>query len=224
MLDGRVALVTGASRGLGLAIADRLEESGAGVIRWSLRGGRGASAVDVRDRGAVHRALIDIERIDILVNAAGINVRRDFEETTDADWDVVMNTNLRGPFVVTQEAWPALIRARGCVVNIASVAGLWHGPWTVHYAVSKAGLISLTKCLARVGAPHGVRVNAVAPGLCATDQTADEALSDRGRDLVSRTLLGRLIEPREVADAALYLASASAMTGQVLGIHGGAVL
>ncbi len=188
-------------------------------------------ALDVRDRPAVRSALARVADrlggIDILVNNAGINRRADFAETTDADWDAIMAVNLKGPFICTQEVFPHMIaRGGGRIINISSVAGQYHGPRTVHYAVSKAGLNSLTKVTARYGAEHGILVNAVAPGIMWTDQTADELASPAGERIVAMTLLKRPGKLRDVAASCVFLASDEQdyITGQVISVAGGAYL
>lgn len=222
-LQGKVAVVTGGTRGLGLAIALALEAEGCTVEAV------GSYRCDVRRSCDVSMFFGEIDRryngLDILVNCAGINRVCTFEETTLEDWDDIMAVNLRGAFMVTKEAWPALKRSRGRVINIASVAGEYHGPKTVHYAVSKAGLISLTKCLARYGAPHGILVNAVAPGIIETDLTRDELASPGGQAVVDMTLLKRPGKPEDVASTVLFLATGpDYITGQCISVSGGAVL
>ena len=138
-----------------------------------------------------------------------------------------MAVNLRGPFICTQEVFPHMIaRGGGRIINISSVAGQYHGPRTVHYAVSKAGLNSLTKVTARYGAEHGILVNAVAPGIMWTDQTADELASPVGERIVAMTLLKRPGKLRDVAASCVFLASDEQdyITGQVISVAGGAHL
>ena len=187
--------------------------------------------MDVRDRPQVRAALqqaVDaFGGLDLLVNNAGINNRCTFEELTDDDWDRVMAVNLKGPFICSQEAFPHLIaRGGGRIVNISSVAGEYHGPKTVHYGVSKAGLNSLTKVVARYGAPHNILVNAVSPGIMRTDQTADELDSPAGARIVEMTLLKRAGTLPDVAATCVFLASdeQSYITGQVISVSGGAIL
>ncbi len=247
-LRGKTALITGSSRGIGRGIALRFAQEGCDIaIHYRER--RDAAETldqeirklhpvrtliqqaDVSKRDDVHRMMASIHdffgKIDILVNNAGINKVCLFEEITDGDWDSILAVNLKGPFLCTQEVFPFMkARNQGRIINIASVAGQYHGPKTVHYAVSKAGLISLTKATARYGAPHNILVNAVAPGIIATDLTADELASPSGRAVVDMTLLKRPGRIQDVASACVWLASDehSYTTGQVISVSGGAYL
>ncbi len=187
--------------------------------------------LDVRDRTMCRDAMAAVAgrygAIDILVNNAGINRRATFAETTDQDWDDIMEVNLKGPFICCQEVFPHMVaRGGGRIINISSVAGEYHGPKTVHYAVSKAGLNSLTKVVARYGAEHNILVNAVAPGIMLTDQTADELNSPAGQGIVAMTLLKRAGELTDVASTCVFLASdeQNYITAQVISVSGGAVL
>ncbi len=245
-LQDKVALITGAGRGIGRAIALRFAAEGCDVVvnfrqdaaaaaeTVSLieKTGRRALAVqaDVTQRTqvrAMFKAAVDhFVKIDILVNNAGVNNVCTFEEVTDEDWDRIMAVNLKGPFICCQEAWPHLKTGGGRIINIASVAGQYHGPKTVHYAVSKAGLISLTAAVARYGAEWGILVNAIAPGIIATDLTREELRGPGGLMVVGMTLLKRPGELQDVTSAAVFLAAddENYMTGQVLSVAGGAVL
>ena len=246
-LKDKVAVVTGSSRGIGRAIALEFAKQGArlvvtynreaaqadAVVQQILSGGGEAFAaqLEVRDRQTVREVFKAahgrFSRIDVLVNNAGINMRGFFDEITDEDWDLILDVNLKGPFICCQEVFPYMIKQKGGrIINIASVAGQYHGPKTVHYAVSKAGLISLTKVIARYGAPHNILVNAVAPGIILTDQTRDELAGPAGEVIVGMTLLKKPGELRDVASTCVLLASdeQNYVTGQVISVSGGAYL
>ncbi len=245
-LEGKVAVITGGGRGIGRAIALRYAAEGADVVvnyRQDEGAARDTAAAiealgrrallaraDVTQRAGIRemfaKAVAHFGRLDILVNNAGINRVCFFEEITDQDWDDILGTNLKGPFICCQEAFTHLKARGGRIINIASVAGQYHGPKTVHYAVSKAGLISLTAAVARYGAPHGILVNAVAPGIIETDLTRDELRGPGGQNVVALTLLKRPGQLDDVASACVFLASdeQNYMTGQVLSVAGGAVL
>lgn len=246
-LAGKTALITGASRGLGKAVALGFAQEGADILVNYVRDAAAAeaTAIAIRQLGrrahviqadASHRndirrmyaeALKAFGRIDILVNNAGINKRGWFQEITDEDWDMILDTNLKGPFICCQEIFPHMIEnGGGRIINMSSVASQYHGPKTVHYAVSKAGLNSLTRVLARYGAPHNILINAVAPGQILTDQTRDEFESGAVNPLLDMTLLKRGGTEDDVVQACVYLADPrqSYMTGQVLAVSGGAYL
>lgn len=242
----RVALVTGSSRGIGRAIALALAQAGmdvavtfrersaeAAAVAGEIRErGRRALAVqlDVSSRQSVRRAfarcLEELGGLDALVNSAGVLQQKPFLSLTDEDWDRTLAVNLTGTFLCCQEGLPILLdRGGGAIVNIASVGGQIGGSLAVHYAASKAGVISLTRSLARVGAPS-VRVNCVAPGLIDTEMTRAEIATEAGKAKVGTLLLQRPGEAREVARAALFLATdeSSYVTGQVLNVNGGQYL
>ena len=247
LLAAKTAIITGASRGLGKAVALGLAAEGADIVVNYLQDaaaaedtaetirslGRRAYVIqaDVAQRADIRRMLAEAIAafgcIDILVNNAGINKRGLFHEITDADWDLILDTNLKGPFICSQEIFPHMIeQGGGRIINMSSVASQYHGPKTVHYAVSKAGLNSLTKVLARYGAPHNILINAVAPGQILTDQTRDEFESGAVKPLLDMTLLKRGGTEEDVVRACLYLADPCQgyMTGQVLAVSGGAYL
>jgi 3-oxoacyl-[acyl-carrier protein] reductase len=246
-LAGQTALITGASRGLGKSVALGFAAEGADIVVNCLRDAVAAEATatairqlgrrahviqaDAAKRGDIQRMFAEairvFGRIDVLVNNAGINRRGWFSEITDEDWDMILATNLKGPFICCQEIFSHMIgRGGGRIINMSSVASQYHGPKTVHYAVSKAGLNSLTRVLARYGAPHNILVNAVAPGQILTDQTRDEFLSGDVKPLLEMTLLRRGGTEQDVVQACLYLADPrqSYVTGQVLAVSGGAYL
>jgi len=246
-LKNRIALITGSSRGLGKSIAIAFAKEGAHVIinyKSNANAAEntaneinkiGGSCIVIKANTSVREEVKEMYRtaiahygkIDILVNNAGINKRGWFSEITDDDWDSIMDTNLKGPFICCQEIFPHMIEnGGGRIINMSSVSGQYYGPKTVHYAVSKSGLNSLTKVLARYGAPHNILINAVAPGQILTDQTKDEFESGAVKPLLEMTLLKRGGEINDVTEAFLYLAdfSHSYMTGQVLALSGGAIL
>jgi 3-oxoacyl-[acyl-carrier protein] reductase len=241
-LDGKVAMVTGSTRGIGRAIADVLARAGAKVAvigRDATRAeqaageiGHGAKgfACDVTSQAAVEAAVAAIEKdlggIDILVNNAGVTKDNVFLRLSDADWDVVLEANLKGAFRTIRAASRGMMKKRwGRIINVSSVVGLIGNKGQANYAASKAGLLGLTKSIARELASRGITVNAVAPGFIETDMTA--ALTAEQRDALSKQIpLERLGSPEDIAKAVLFLASddASYITGQVLVVDGGMVM
>jgi 3-oxoacyl-[acyl-carrier protein] reductase len=235
-LTGKTALVTGASRGIGEAIARRLAETGAHVfvaarsidrvnaIAAEIGNATGVeldiSAEDVRERIG---ALLKERPIDILVNNAGITADDLFIRMKPEAWTSVLRTNLDSAFNITQEVVKKMIRARwGRVINISSVVGLMGNPGQVNYASSKAALIGFTKALALEIGSRNVTVNAIAPGYIQTAMT--DALDEAARNtLAERIALKRLGTPDDIAHAAVFLASeqASYITGTVLNVSGG---
>ncbi|MCA9512363.1 MAG: 3-oxoacyl-ACP reductase FabG, partial [Myxococcales bacterium] len=236
--------VTGASRGIGRATALALAAAGHDVALTYHRDADGARSValaleasgaralavalDLGDPRAVAGAFDAVERelgaVDVLVNNGAMIQEKPFEQLTLEDWDRMQAVNLRGPFLCAQRAFaPMCARGRGRIVNVASIGGQWGGTRQVHYATAKAGLLGLTRSLAKLGAPHGVTANAVSPGLVATGMIAAELDSDEGRAKAASIPAGRLGAPGEVAAAVVYLASDAAayVTGQTLNVNGG---
>jgi 3-oxoacyl-[acyl-carrier protein] reductase len=242
-LQGKCAVVTGASRGIGRAIALGLADAGAdvlityreqaaeagSVVKAIEAKGRRAKAVqmDVTDRPGVEAAVAAAQEfgaISILVNNAGINKPTDFDQISDADWDTILATNLKGPFMVAQAFLPLLKQAGGgAIVHIGSVSGQYGGPRTAHYAASKAGLISLAQVIARFGAAHDIRSNVVSAGMIASDMAAGGLAAASVQKAAENILLKRMGSPDEVADAVVFLASdaASYITAQTLNVNGG---
>lgn len=238
-LEERVCLVTGGSRGLGAAIVRAFVREGAIVVPTYVSGRAEAEklaaacgcatpvAMDVRFResvrGAMHEVADRFGRIDVLVNNAGVNVTGDFDQITDAQWDSVLDVDLKGVFVCCQEVLPFL-PSGGRIINIGSLSGEYGGPRTPSYAAAKAGVMALTHCLARFLGPRGVTVNCLSPGVIdseLTDRTMPAALRER---ILPTILLGRLGRPDEITGAAVFLASAesSYVTAQTISVNGGA--
>jgi 3-oxoacyl-[acyl-carrier protein] reductase len=243
-LSGRVAFVTGASRGIGKAIASRLASQGALVLAAArgdnarstaeeVQGAGGkaeAISLDVTDptagEAAISAAVERHGRIDILVNNAGITRDQLMLRLKRDDWDAVLATNLTSAYTLTQAVLKGMIRQRsGRIICISSVVGQSGNPGQANYAASKAGLIGFAKAVALEVASRNITVNVVAPGMITTDMTA--ALPDKTRDaLIARIPLGRLGGPDDVAGAVCFLASdeAAYITGQVLAVNGGMYL
>ena len=245
-LENQVAVVTGAGRGIGHAIALRLAQEGARVASVSrseenakktadeINATRSdcarAYAVDVADHAAVQKAaaqiLEDFGRVDVLVNNAGVTRDGLSMRMSMEDWDTVLDTNLKGAFSFSQAVMRSMIKQRsGRIINISSVSGLTGNAGQANYAASKAGLIGLTKTLARELASRGITVNAVAPGFIVTDMTS--ALSEEVKQIImSKIPLAKLGQPEDIAAAVAFLASPEAnyITGQVLTVDGGMVM
>jgi len=243
-LHGKVALVTGAYRGLGFAIAQGLAEAGATVVlngrkaellasaaKTLTDAGRRASTCvfDVTDGDAVRAGIAAVERehgaLDILVNNAGIQRRNPLVDFKRQDWDDVIATNLTAPYLVAQAALPGMIaRKSGKIVNIASLMSELARPTVVPYTAAKGGVRQLTRGMAVELAPHNIQVNAISPGYFATEM--NRALIDNAEFnawVCKRTPAGRWGEPPEIAGLAVFLCSAAAnyITGQLITIDGG---
>jgi 3-oxoacyl-[acyl-carrier protein] reductase len=233
MLEGRVALVTGASRGIGHAIAQELAKQGAKVVGTSTSesGAKNVPGIgkvlNVRDPAQTDALVESIQKelgdIAILVNNAGITRDNLALRMKDADWDEVMETNLRAIFRLSRAVMRGMMKARwGRIINITSVVGASGNPGQANYAAAKAGVVGMTKSLARELGSRNITVNCVAPGFIDTDMT--RALSDEQRKaLLEHIPLGRLGTPQDVAAAVAYLASPGGayVTGTVLHVNGG---
>lgn len=244
-LENKIALVTGAARGIGQAIALRLAEEGADLALCDVKTewleetsakvralGRRVEgyAMDVSNAEAVppviDRIIADFGRIDVLVNNAGITRDTLLLRMSEQDWDAVLDINLKGAFLVTKAVAKYMVKQRtGSIVNIASVVGLTGNPGQVNYTASKAGLIALTKTVAKELGSRNIRANAVAPGFIHTAMT--DKLSPAARDAMLHLVpLGRPGEPEDVAKAVAFLAGENAayISGQVLTVCGGMVM
>jgi 2-deoxy-D-gluconate 3-dehydrogenase len=238
-LTGKVALVTGARTGLGRAMAEALADAGADIVGLGSRpmpdtaasiAGRGRRFVEiVRDLGEEHdyrTLLAEIGRVDILVNNAGVIHRAELLDFTPEDWDRAMNINLRSVFFLSQAVAAAMIERKiaGRIVNVGSILSFQGGIRVPAYTASKHGVAGITKLMANELAPHGVTVNAIAPGYAATDNTeALRADPVRSRQILDRIPMGRWAEPSDLATAVLFLASpaSSYVTGAIIPVDGG---
>jgi len=227
MLEGKLALVTGASRGIGQAIAAELAKQGAKVIGTATTE-EGAKRIngrvlDVRDAAQCDALIKELGAIAILVNNAGITRDNLALRMKDAEWDEVMETNLRAVFRLSRAVMRGMMKARwGRIINVTSVVGASGNAGQANYAAAKAGVVGLTKSLARELGSRNITVNCVAPGFIDTDMT--RALPEQSRTaLLAQIPLGRLGSADEVAAAVAYLASPSAgyVTGSVLHVNGG---
>jgi 3-oxoacyl-[acyl-carrier protein] reductase len=241
----QIVVVTGAGRGIGRAIALKFAAEGAEIacvsrtaenaekVAGEVRAlGRKAwaHAVDVADGAAVNAAaekiLAEAGRVDVLINNAGVTRDGLLMRMSEADWDTVLDTNLKGAFLFTKAFTRALLKQRaGRIINVASIIGLIGNAGQCNYAASKAALIGFTKSAARELASRGITVNAIAPGFIETDMTA--AVNEEWRkELLSKIPLNRFGQPEEIADAALFLAGPAGryITGQVLTVDGGMVM
>lgn len=242
-LQGQVAVVTGGSRGIGLAVARELASAGAkvAVVARNGEGARQAAeglpgdghrgyACDVADAESVGALVKQVEEemggLDVLVNNAGVTRDNVLVRIKDEDWDAVLDTNLRGAFNTIRAASRGMMKRRsGRVINVSSVVGITGNKGQANYAASKAGLIGLTKSVAKELASRGVLVNAVAPGYIETDMTSD--LPEAAREALTRQIaLERLGQPEDIAPVVRFLAGPGAayITGQVLVVDGGMVM
>lgn len=246
LLDGRHALVTGASRGIGRAVALAFAAEGASValnfagnvaaaeaVRAEIESAGGKAILvpaDVSDENAVEDMVKTVTEafgsIDILVNNAGITRDGLLLRMKEEDWDAVLNTNLKGVFLCTKAVSKFMMKKRyGRIVNMASVVGVTGNASQANYAAAKAGVIGFTKAMAKELASRGITVNAIAPGFIRSDMT--DVLPDKVKEaMLAEIPLGRVGEPADVAKAALFLASdqAAYITGQVLKVDGGMVM
>jgi 3-oxoacyl-[acyl-carrier protein] reductase len=233
-LEGRTALVTGGSRGIGRAIATGLAQAGATVVvgyrsgadeAEEVAGEIGGRAVqaDVSDPEEAKRLVEEAGDVDVLVNNAGVTRDGLLARMSDEDWDAVLDTNLRGTFNTCRAVSRGMMKRRGgSIVNVSSIVGVHGNPGQTNYAASKAGIIGFTKSLARELGSRGIRANVVAPGYVSTRLT-NELPEELQQAMLAQTPLGRFGDPADVAGAVRFLASDAAafVTGEVLLVDGG---
>lgn len=244
ILNNKVAFVTGGSRGIGKAISISLAKAGAKVfltyqkqkdsaekVASIIKDFGGSALVQQLDvcsrvtvRNAMNECVNHYNKIDILVNCAGINKPTDFDKVEDKDWDEILNVNLKGVFICSQESLSFFSKIRGgSIINIGSVSGQYGGPRTPHYAASKAGLISLSQVIARFGAKFNIRCNTVAAGLIESEMAENGLKSSVVKKASENIMLKRLGKPEEVANVVVFLGSdaSSYITSQTINVNGG---
>lgn len=242
-MSSRVALITGASRGIGRAIALALMEKGYSVAAGYNTNKKLAAEIvsqvdnaipveiDVTNTQSIESAVSEVEShfgsIDTLVNNAGISQIKPFQEITDAEWEHMLSINLLGAVRCTRHViQPMIEMGFGRIINISSVGGQWGGVHQVHYAAAKAGLINFTKSIAKLYSKHGICCNAVAPGLIQTDMIATELSQKKTSESLEEIPAGRLGTPEEVASLVAYLCTekSSYISGQTMNVNGGTYL
>lgn len=235
----KTAFISGGTQGIGKAIVEKLisedykviigfmtQETKANAIAKNINSMNGdAIAVhcDITSRSSIQGVLAEIKHIDILINNAGISQSKDFLDISDEDWNQMININLRGAFVFSQEVIPSMLeRNWGRIINITSIGGQWGGINQVHYASSKAGLTGLTMSLARLYSGKGITSNSVSPGIIETEMTA--WIKDKDKQILTRDIpAGRFGLVEEVAEVVSFLASEASgyITGQTINVNGG---
>jgi len=233
-MKNKLVFITGASKGIGKAIADMFTKQGYcvayGYNKTPIENENlFAVKVNIAERDSIKNAISLAEKhfqseIAILVNNAAIAQEKPFLTINDDDWQKMLTTNLQGAFIFSQEVIPKMIKNKwGRVINITSIGGQWGGFNQVHYAASKAALISLTNSLAKIYSKDGITSNAISPGLVATDMSAAELITEAGQEKLKNIPIGRLGTQNEIANIAIFLASeeSSYITGQTINANGG---
>lgn len=235
----KTAFITGGTQGIGKAIVEKLISEDYKVIIGfmsqkakandivkninSMNGDAIAVHCDISSRSSIQGVLAKIKHIDILINNAGISQSKDFLDISDEDWNQMININLRGAFIFSQEVIPSMLERKwGRIINITSIGGQWGGINQVHYASSKAGLTGLTMSLARLYSGKGITSNSVSPGIIETDMTA--WIKDKDKQILTQDIpVGRFGLVEEVAEVVSFLASESSgyITGQTINVNGG---
>ena len=235
----KTAFITGASQGIGKAIAEKLASENYRVFVGyrsnkkkaeevvakinNLSGDATVIYCDISDRISTKKAFNEIGIVDILVNNAGISQPKNFLDISEDDWSKMLNVNLQGAFICSQEAIPGMIKNKwGRIINITSIGGQWGGINQVHYASAKAGLIGLTMSLARIYSDSGITSNAISPGIISTEMTSWIDGNDK-KSIIKDIPIGRFGVPDEIAGAVSFLASnhSSYITGQTINVNGG---
>ncbi len=242
----KTVLITGGTRGIGAALVETFAKEGYNVaftyknsaekaeeLCNNIKANGGSiismcadSSVPLSVSNAVEQAIKEFGKIDVLVNNSGIAQQKLFTDISNDDWNNMINNNLSSVFYYCRQVLPQMIsRKNGCIINISSMWGEVGASCEVHYSSAKAGVIGLTKALAKEVGPSGIRVNCISPGVIETDMLADFTNEDIAA-LAEETPLGRIGKPQDIAAAALFLASdeSSFITGQVLGVNGGFII
>lgn len=243
-LENKVAIITGASRGIGKAIALEMAKEGAKVVvNYVNNCDKAQEVVDeiVNDGGIAMAVKADVSKrsevkelfeitvrefgtVHILVNNAAILQQQPFETITDDDWDRIFEVNMKGPFICAQECVPYMLENKyGRIINISSIGGQWGGNLAVHYSATKAGIISLTRSLARIYSKEGILTNCISPGLVLTEMSTAEMSTEAGKEKLKSIPVNRPAAPEEIGRIAVFLASADAdyLTGQTINANGG---
>jgi len=244
MKDRKIILVTGASRGIGAAIAKNFNQNefyiAVGynknkILAQNIVDDINSSGykskifqIDLSNSASIFNAHKEIlnewGEIDILINNAAISQEKPFLTITEEDWDTMLSTNLKGPFLISQCVLPAMMKKKwGRIVNIVSIGGQWGGINQIHYASAKAGLIGLTKSLAKTFGSYGITVNAVSPGLVQTDMATNELVTEAGKEKIKNIPAGRIGTPQEIASVVSFLSSNESqyINGQTINVNGG---